>query len=138
MCGQHGVMLLEVLVAILIFSVGVLSVIKLQSEAVKQSTGAEYRAMASLLAGDLVSRMWGSDRRLQALKDSYESKDGEGYKQWRQAIVDSGLPNAFDEENLPRVAVAEMPNGTEVTVILGWRVPGEKESHRYSTVVLFR
>ena len=60
--SQSGVMLIEALLAILIFSIGVLGLVSLQAAANKASTQAKYRTEASLLANDLIGRMWVSDR----------------------------------------------------------------------------
>jgi type IV pilus assembly protein PilV len=62
MRSQSGVMLIEALLAILIFSIGVLGLVSLQAAANKASTQAKYRTEASLLANDLIGRMWVSDR----------------------------------------------------------------------------
>ena len=50
---QSGVMLLEALIAILIFSLGVLGIVGMQASAVKASRDAKYRADAGLLAARL-------------------------------------------------------------------------------------
>ena len=47
---QSGVMLLEAMIAILIFSLGVLGVVGMQAMAVAASRDAKYRADAALLA----------------------------------------------------------------------------------------
>jgi type IV pilus assembly protein PilV len=142
---QRGVMLIETMIAILIFSLGVLSVVKLQAASVQQSTDAEYRSMAALLANDLVGRMWSSDRTPTKLEDNFK-KDGPGYKQWVDSFKAAGLPNA-NEVNLntvPSVAFNATTNGTEVTIVVKWVAPGEKEmkedkkSHGYTTVVLMK
>ena len=47
--GQSGVMLLEALIAILIFSLGILSLVALQATAVQLTSDAKYRTDATLL-----------------------------------------------------------------------------------------
>lgn len=58
--GQIGSMLIEALVASVIFTIGVLALIKLQAEAVRQTTEAKGRSDASYLAdkvlGDLAAQ----------------------------------------------------------------------------------
>jgi type IV pilus assembly protein PilV len=56
--SQQGVLLLEVLIAVLVFSVGVLGLVGLQANATKQSSQARYRTEAMLLANDLFGQMW--------------------------------------------------------------------------------
>lgn len=66
-------MLLEVLVAILIFALGVLGLVGLQANAVAQSGQAKYRSDATLLSNDLIGRMWVSDRSFAALTAGFSS-----------------------------------------------------------------
>lgn len=53
---QSGVILLEALLAILIFSLGILALVGLQAAAVKQSADAKYRTEAALLANEVIDR----------------------------------------------------------------------------------
>lgn len=54
---QRGVMLLEVLVSILIFSFGILGVVAMQTRAAQYSTNAEDRNRAALLANEMATAM---------------------------------------------------------------------------------
>ena len=56
--GQRGVMLLEALVGILIFSIGILAVVGMQAMAVKTVAESRYRMDASLLTNDVIGNMW--------------------------------------------------------------------------------
>lgn len=55
---QAGLSLIEVLVSILIFSIGILGMVGLQARAVQYSVDAEDRTRAALLANEIVSEMW--------------------------------------------------------------------------------
>ncbi len=55
---QHGVALLEVLVSLLLFSLGILGLIGLQTRAMSYSIDAEDRNRAALLANDVASALW--------------------------------------------------------------------------------
>ncbi len=55
---QRGIMLLEALIAILIFSLGILALIGLQAQSIRNSSEAKYRADASFLANQLIGYMW--------------------------------------------------------------------------------
>lgn len=59
---DRGFSLVEVLVAVLIFALGVLALVRLQATAVKMSTDARQRAEATFLADQLIARMLISDR----------------------------------------------------------------------------
>lgn len=55
--NQKGMMLLEALIAILIFSFGILGLVGLQANAINLSTDARYRTDAALLANQLIGRL---------------------------------------------------------------------------------
>lgn len=55
---QSGAMLLEALIAILIFSLGILAIIGLQAQSIRNSAEAKYRSDAAYLANQLIGRMW--------------------------------------------------------------------------------
>lgn len=124
------------MIAILIFSLGVLSIIQLQAVSIKQSSDAEYRSTAALLTDDLISRMWTSDRTATALKDRFDSSTNrDGYTQWLDTVKRSGLPNVL--RTAPTVEFdTKDADGTKVTVTLQWQAPGKQEElHKYQAVV---
>ena len=63
---QQGVALLEALIAVLIFSIGILAVIGLQATSVRLTTDAKYRADASFLANQALGRVWADPGNLAA------------------------------------------------------------------------
>jgi len=136
---QSGFMLLEVLISILIFSLGVLSLVGLQATSIKQSSQAKYRADASLLANDLIGRMWTSSRAVAALQASFAT-DGTVYADWL-GNVQAALPGAA--ANPPTVQVVAVAGGpgtlpsSLVTINLFWKAPNEPAAdpvHRLTVV----
>lgn len=60
---QHGVMLLEALIGLMIFSIGILAMIGMQAAAFSAAADAKFRADAAAHANDIVSKIWmGVDR----------------------------------------------------------------------------
>jgi type IV pilus assembly protein PilV len=59
--AQGGFTLLETLVAIVIFSIGLLGVVGLQARSIQFSVDGEDRNRASLIADDIVATMWGNN-----------------------------------------------------------------------------
>jgi type IV pilus assembly protein PilV len=55
---QQGVMLLEALVGVLIFSIGILGMVSMQATAIQNSSSATYRTEASYLANQIIGTMW--------------------------------------------------------------------------------
>lgn len=56
--AQQGVVLLEAMIAILIFSVGVLAIVGLQAAMIKNTSDSKFRADASYIAQQRVGQMW--------------------------------------------------------------------------------
>jgi type IV pilus assembly protein PilV len=127
---QSGVVLLESLIAILVFSLGILGIVGMQATAVKQVTDARYRSEASLLVDQLLGTMQVSDRSAAALQTRF-STGGTGYTGWL-GNVSATLPGIASYP--PSVAVNA--NGT-VTVTVRWRAPNEDASagaHQYVAI----
>jgi len=57
--GARGSVLIEALVGILIFSIGILALVAMQAESVRNTSEAKYRNDASYLANQIIGRMWG-------------------------------------------------------------------------------
>lgn len=119
---QAGMTLIEVLVAVLIFSLGILGLIGLQSRAVQFSVSAEDTNRAAMLAGDIVGTMWAQGTASVAPAD---------YAAWQARVADpraSGLPNGVGQ-----VDVA----GSLATITIRWRANNAASSpqneNRYVT-----
>lgn len=56
--SQQGVVLLEALIAILIFSMGVLAIVGLQAAMTKNTTDAKFRSEANFLAQQRIGLIW--------------------------------------------------------------------------------
>ncbi len=67
---QAGFMLIEVLISVLLFSVGVLALVGLQSAMTRAQTESKVRSDASYLAGELVGLMWTDPTNLGGFSDS--------------------------------------------------------------------
>lgn len=119
---QNGVMLLEALVAILIFSFGILGLIAMQAASIKNVSEAKYRTDASFLANELIGQMW-LDRGNVAAGYSAPTD-------WT-SLVSTTLPGGTGT-----VVVAADPNVTpqlRATVTVQWTVPGAAQ-HTFVSV----
>jgi type IV pilus assembly protein PilV len=137
MKAQSGIVLLEGLIAILIFSLGILAIVGMQTIAVKETTDARYRSEAALLANQLLGTMWVSDRTTATLQTNFNTGGTGGYTAWA-ADVAATLPGAGAAQNPPTVVVA---NDGTVTVTINWLQPSEPASatpHRYVAMAQIR
>jgi len=123
---QQGSALLEGLIAILIFSLGILSLVALLGASVKNTSDAKYRTDASLLANEVIAQMWTDDK---ALIGDYATGQPK-FNTWKTR-VEAALPGASTAANAPTVTIG---NGNRVTVTVKWQPPGESSAHTYMTV----
>jgi type IV pilus assembly protein PilV len=115
-------MLLEALLGILLFSIGILGLIGMQGVSIKNTTEARYRSEAAYLANQIVGRMW-LDR---ANLASYALTTGTicvaasttALQQWL-CQVEASLPGiTATPATRPTITVV----ADAVTVTLRWRV----------------
>lgn len=83
--GQQGMLMLEVLVALLIFSVGVLGLVSMQSLSTATSVNAEDRSTAAILANDMVADLWANNSATPVAAN---------YSAWQARVSGSGLRGA--------------------------------------------
>jgi type IV pilus assembly protein PilV len=122
---QRGSILLDGMIAILIFSVGILGVLGFQAVAIKYTSNAKYRTDAAMYADQLLAQMWASAKN-PALLSTFAT-GGTSYAPWKAQIV-AALPGA--SANPPTVVFS----GTQVTVTVSWNVASDAVVHQYTTV----
>lgn len=122
---QRGSILLEGLIAILIFSFGILALVGMQAAAIKSTSDAKYRTDASFLANQLVGQMWADNRA--TMVSNYQT-GGAAYNTWKTQ-VEATLPGAA--ANPPTVAFGA---NNQVTVTVRWQAPSESAAHRFVLV----
>lgn len=130
--AQSGAFLLEALVGVLIFAFGILGLVGLQAQAIRNTNDLQYRGEAIQIANAAMGRMWTMDRT--QLKTSYEGDKGtggEGYTTLAEAA--ERLPGNNLDANKPTVTVEAGPTATSslVTVTVRWQLPGESTPHQY-------
>jgi type IV pilus assembly protein PilV len=123
---QHGGSLLEGLLAILIFSVGVLSLLMLLSATLVETGNARYRSEASLLASDLIAQMWTGDRSLTELRARFTEAESEDHQRWL-ATVHARLPGTSGTTNLPTISIDDQ---RQVKILMRWQAPGDGKTHQ--------
>lgn len=114
--SQQGVILLESLIAILIFSGGILALMGLQAAMVKNTSDAKYRADASFIAQQRLGAMWADPGNL---ADYVEAGTD----------ISALLPNGTRTVVLLPVGA---PAGGQVRVTVTWQQPGHPEIHNFT------
>lgn len=110
--AQHGVVLLEALIAILLFSMGVLALVGLQAAMIKNTSDANYRAAASFIAQQRIGLIWADQ--LNSINYLVTS-----------AVVPT-LPSGT-------LTVTNPLNTKTYVVTVTWTQPG-KPTHKFTTV----
>ena len=121
--SQRGVALLEAMIAILLFSLGVLGMAGFQAASIKAQDEAKKRADAAFVANQIAGDMWSVPKEQLNTCAGVFSKGstGCGNAPWGERI----------EQTLPGGQAAVVINGTQVTITLTWKTPGVSEEHRY-------
>lgn len=114
--AQRGVVLLEALVSVLLFSMGVLALVGLQAAMIKNTSDSKFRSEASYIAQQRVGLMWADPDNAAALIET-------------DTVIDNLLPTG--RRTVAQPDSVNFPERFEVTVT--WRQPGESQ-HRFTTI----
>jgi type IV pilus assembly protein PilV len=133
--AQAGAALLEALIAILIFSIGILAAVGMQAAAIKNVTDSKYRTQASFLANRLIAQMWTDAINVNAYAYPGSGPVPAKIQTWVSDV--NNMPNATALPPIVSVANATAQGGT-VTVQVRWQLAEEKTKnlppHNYTAV----
>jgi type IV pilus assembly protein PilV len=135
MKSQKGVLLLEAMIAILLFSVGVLAVVGLQANAIKNVSQSKYRSDAALFADQIIGAMWAD--RANLMLYAYPQTGGNIYRNDWVTRLNTALPNPDARVIVSQTNVAGPPASvlSQVTVTIQWQTGDErrqgKPPHQY-------
>jgi len=132
---MQGVMLIEALLAILIFSIGVLAIVGMQAVAIKTVTDAKYRSQAAFLANELLAQIWNDASNPAAAPNipvnySYAGGTPPASLTTWVADVSSKLPGISPAvnptTNAPTVTISSATTqGATVQIVVQWQTPEE-------------
>lgn len=119
----RGLSMIEVLVAILLMSFGILGLVSLQARAVQYSVSAEDSQRAALLANEVASAMWGANT---------VSLGSTVVDAWKTRVANpavAGLPNATGSVDV---------SGAVARITVQWRAThaASGQENRYVTDVV--
>ena len=144
-------MLLEALIAIVIFSIGILAIVGLQANSIRMSTDAKFRSDANLLANQYISTMWADIASATTAAGAFSSAEfapyttgGTNFINWYNTAVVPALPSGASAAVTANTILLcgnivsatctgnQQNSVTNVTVALSWQLPGG-DVHSYST-----
>jgi type IV pilus assembly protein PilV len=135
--AEKGVMLIEALIAILIFSIGILAVVGMQGVAIKNVTESRSRSEASFLAGELLAQMWMDQNINPATQANTSNVTFDNYNYAGTGTVpqrltgwvgrvNSKLPGSTQAGVLPKVTITNAnASGATVKIEIFWQLPEE-------------
>ena len=124
---QAGVMLIEALIGILIFSIGILALLGMQGSAIRNTTDARYRSEAAYLASQIIGQMWVDIKQLPSYDTAnpavYPARDA-----WVTRVA-TMMPGVTAGGALsPTIQIGPAPG--EVRVQVQWQQPGEPQTRQ--------
>ncbi len=147
---QGGSVLVEAMMAILIFSFGVLGIIALQTSMIVNVGEAKYRSEAGFYINRLLGEMGAADRLTPAAMSVFASSPpGARYTDWYKDITNThmengllGLPGADSQP--PTVIITPVYNSTnptypvsyDVMATVFWKTPGQTKNPWHQHVVI--
>lgn len=119
--AQSGYVLLEALVALLIFSLGLLGMVGFQAASTKIATDSRFRTEAAMLADELLAKMTASD--VSTVETEFAYPNGPKFKAWLNDRVISAarLPNA---QVTPTFTKSSTTSTLLVYLEVKWAMPG--------------
>ena len=140
-----GFVLLDAMIAVVVFSIGIVGMVALQGSAIQMTGSANYRLNAALATDQVIAQMWGNDpTQLANLYQGASGAGGANYLSWIKSIDCSQttagsncLPGV--SANPPTITVASQTTNTGnteylVTVTLNWQAPSDSVAHSYTSV----
>ncbi|TFH11510.1 MAG: pilus assembly protein PilV [Nitrosomonadales bacterium] len=122
---QKGSMLLEALIAILIFSMGILALMGMQATAINTVSESKYRSDAGFLANRIIGQIWADRANLASFACNPCTTTGTGNvdtRAWATEIQSGALqlPGVTDAANQPIITLGA---SNQVQVQLFWQAP---------------
>jgi len=122
---QRGSMLLEALIAILIFSMGILALMGMQVTAINTVSESKYRSDAGFLANRIIGQIWADRANIGTYACNPCTTTGTGNidtRAWATEIQSGALqlPGVTDAANQPTIILGA---NNQVQVQLFWQAP---------------
>jgi len=122
-------MLIEALLAILLFSTGILAMIAMQGLAISYAADAKYRSDASFLANELVGQIWVDRAKIDDYK--YPGGAAPALGDWITKL-DRALPGTA--ANPPVIAIDSATGTVDITI--RWQAPSADSARNYRAIAI--
>jgi type IV pilus assembly protein PilV len=122
--NQGGVVLLEAMIGILIFSLGVLALVAMQAVSTSNVSNARYRSEAAFLANEIISAAWVGRGLTGGNLASYKWPGGNPTVVAWKDKVEALLPQAATyPPTITQTPIPGIVSGQQITVTIRWKAP---------------
>ena len=130
---QEGVVILEAMIAILLFSIGILGLVGMLANSVTNASEAQYRTEAAFHAESLIAEMRVADPATRVT--AYASPLGTSFVTWKNRLINgpNAIPGAGITANLP-TAVFSGTSNRDVTITIRWQAKNDSSTRQYAVV----
>ncbi len=128
---DKGFFIIEVLISLLVFTIGVMSVLNFQKNAISNSTNSQNRLVAINYSESLINKIFLDKNNI----DSYINKTSPEYSEWLNELKEN-LPNVQYKE--PEIYLETINGKTVLNITIYWKDPANNNfsQHTVKTGVL--
>jgi type IV pilus assembly protein PilV len=122
---NKGFFIIEALISILIFMIGILGILQLQVSQMQATADAQYRAQASYMAENLMTQINLDKDNI----DTFVDKTNPAYMDW-ESNLGNVLPGVNDSP--PEITTSVTASGGKlITIIVKWKAPQSESASNY-------
>lgn len=126
--NYKGFYIIEGIVSILIFSIGILGVIKIQANSITSIADGQFRITAISLSNSLLNQMLLDKNNI----NSYLNKSSDNYKKW-QTSLENNLPGVTN--NPPQITIENQNYGQNIKLVIYWVNPTNRQLSNYENTM---
>lgn len=126
---EKGFFVLEVMIAMLVFGVGILGLLHVYTASIANNGDAQNRVTAAYLAQNIIGQMILDKGNL----ENYTKGEGEAYEAWKEDVNNSLLGG---EDNPPEITIEEVDGIKKATIKIYWKTTNNENISKYETDTL--
>ncbi|MCL2872927.1 MAG: hypothetical protein FWF41_08150 [Betaproteobacteria bacterium] len=136
--ASSGFMLIEVFAAIMLFALGIVSLVAIQARSVGATDDVQYRAEAVHLANAYMGQMWASGMQGKNLVEAFQT-DGAQWQTFRDRVIGANGFPGIPGGQPPTVTITDATvntavppiSGVDVTITISWAGRDGITMHNY-------
>ena len=126
---EKGFFVLEVMIAMLVFGVGILGLLHVYTASIANNGDAQNRVTAAYLAQNIIGQMILDKGNL----ENYTKGEGTAYEAWKEDVNNSLLGG---EDNPPEITIEEVDGVKKATIKIYWKTTNNENVSKYETDTL--